>query len=628
MRDARAVDRDARGPDRVGQRVSARRRVPRRGRAAATTTSVGRPAEPTHRTTIGTRRANARLLAEGVRDPMPAAAGATLWEPDATLVRTDLLAAYPIEPGRPVGALAARARATAATAGIETRRRRSRSAPRPPTRRSSGRRRSCAPARPRPTWPARPVPGRCAARLLAGRRSLRELYAWPLALWALVPLLIGWSGTFPALVRTVDVRRRPSASPRSARWSASRLVHGVGLHPVHEVRAAAYDAPGSLLALPSAITRRDPTPTHPHTRATAAVVRARVHARDDDAAPRTGRRRPTPAPNFAAGAAVVEHRVALDVRDPRRSASGAGTAPCTASRSTCRRRRRDRGTHRGSLPVGCAVVGRFGGSRPGAAGDDRRRSHTAGAARLDDATRSSRTAGSRTRPATSSGCRCASIPRSGSRGSARCSTPPRARPRLRRRARSGRSAHLPTRARPAARPDVGLPVPDGARRRRLDRRGEHPRARPARSPTTRHLERIDATRHSRIGDVVVTSWVPADQRARRRHRQLRRSRSDTACSSRTGSGTIVADGSSCASRPAATRTRSARSGRCRATDLAAPDRLEGPAGRRHRSAGLGVHRPYAPACSRRECRRSPAAFARRGARASASRPAIALTARA
>jgi signal peptidase len=46
------------------------------------------------------------------------------------------------------------------------------------------------------------------------------------------------------------------AALAGVRWASSRLEYGIGLHPVDEAREAAYDAPGSLLALPSALTRR------------------------------------------------------------------------------------------------------------------------------------------------------------------------------------------------------------------------------------------------------------------------------------------------------------------------------------------------------------------------------------
>ena len=93
------------------------------------------------------------------------------------------------------------------------------------------------------------------ARLLSAAALARELYAWPLALWTLIPLLIGWTGAFPLSCSPVLFVALLGGAA-SGRWSATRLVHGVGLHPVHDARASAYDAPGSLLALPSAASRR------------------------------------------------------------------------------------------------------------------------------------------------------------------------------------------------------------------------------------------------------------------------------------------------------------------------------------------------------------------------------------
>jgi signal peptidase I len=191
------------------------------------------------------------MLAESVRTDARLA-GATLWEPDATLVRTDLVVAYPIAPGRPWGswlrALEARGyRGIELAVPIALR---------------------AAPADAPQFWPSQMMrtrataadlsgaigagPGR--ARVLAGAALMRELYGWPLALWAFIPLLIGWSGSFPLSCAPLTFVGALGITA-IARWSANRLAHHVGLHPIHEARAAAYDTPGSLLALPSAITR-------------------------------------------------------------------------------------------------------------------------------------------------------------------------------------------------------------------------------------------------------------------------------------------------------------------------------------------------------------------------------------
>ncbi len=93
------------------------------------------------------------------------------------------------------------------------------------------------------------------ARLAAASALSRELWGWSLLLWTLIPLGIAWSGRFP-------LRCAPAlffacaVAVGTARWVASRLTYGIGLHPLHESRAAAYDAPGSIFAMSSAITGR------------------------------------------------------------------------------------------------------------------------------------------------------------------------------------------------------------------------------------------------------------------------------------------------------------------------------------------------------------------------------------
>jgi signal peptidase len=192
------------------------------------------------------------LLAERLRSSARAS-GATLWEPDATVVRTDLLVAHPIEPGRPWGAW---------LRTLEDLGYRGRDLAEPIAHRA-------APADAPGFWPSQLMRTRAAASDLAGASGtgpvrarvqataamLHELFAWSLGLWALVPLLIGWTGAFPLSCAPV-VFVAALACNAVARWSAVRLAHGVQLHPVHDTRGAAYDLPGSLLALPSALTRR------------------------------------------------------------------------------------------------------------------------------------------------------------------------------------------------------------------------------------------------------------------------------------------------------------------------------------------------------------------------------------
>jgi signal peptidase I len=192
------------------------------------------------------------LLAERLR-ASARAAGATLWEPDATVVRTDLVVAHPFESGRPWGAWL-RALEHQGVGGLDL--------PDPVAHRA-------APADAPGFWPSQMMRTRAAAADLAGatttgpiRARLRaaaalvhELFAWSLVLWALVPLLVGWSGTFPLSCAPLVFLAALGAGALG-RWSATRLVHGVDLHLVHDTRGAAYDAPGSLLALPSALSGR------------------------------------------------------------------------------------------------------------------------------------------------------------------------------------------------------------------------------------------------------------------------------------------------------------------------------------------------------------------------------------
>jgi signal peptidase I len=198
--------------------------------------------------------------APGEREALAASArgaardlGLITWEPDATLVRTALLREHPLQSGRPDGGwlrdrsddgwrgavrsepIAVRAAPADAPVFWPTQ-----------TKRRRGAVADLADAATRG-----PVP----ARLAATGGLLRELYAFPIVLWLLAIVAIGRSGSFPMSVGAVTFFGL-HAGLAGARWVASRLEYGVGLHPVDEAREAAYDAPGSLLALPSAMTRR------------------------------------------------------------------------------------------------------------------------------------------------------------------------------------------------------------------------------------------------------------------------------------------------------------------------------------------------------------------------------------
>jgi signal peptidase len=184
--------------------------------------------------------------------------GLVLWERDATLVRTELLRRHPLEPARPLGAwlraLGERG-VGGRDAGVLALR--------------------FAPAGAAVFWPATvgrqrelaadlgDAVGRGAARvrILALALLVRELYAYPLGIWLLAPLIVAATGELPF---------RGAAGPllgailglALARWLVVRRALGVPLRPLDELVAAAFDAPGSLAAASWALTRRV-TPTTP-----------------------------------------------------------------------------------------------------------------------------------------------------------------------------------------------------------------------------------------------------------------------------------------------------------------------------------------------------------------------------
>ncbi len=186
--------------------------------------------------------------------------GLITWEPDATIVRTDLLRAHPIESGRPDGRwLRDRARAGWHGATVAE----------PVARRAAA---ADAPV----FWPTEVMRERGAVadladafasgtprvRLVAAGALLRALFAYPVALWLAAIVLIGRSSRFPLAVSPVSFFAMCGALA-CTRWLASRVAYDVGLHPLDEAHEAAYDLPGSFLALAAALTRRvRPTRVH------------------------------------------------------------------------------------------------------------------------------------------------------------------------------------------------------------------------------------------------------------------------------------------------------------------------------------------------------------------------------
>ncbi len=179
--------------------------------------------------------------------------GVPLWEPDATMVSVALVRQHPFTPGQPWGATL-RTWSDAGAIGGEYDLTLSARA---------------VPVDARSFWPASVLRQRRsvveladAARTRRGRRRLlpiglllRELAGSLLAVWLLMPWLVTTAGSSPfrcapwLIVILVAV-------PAALRWATERRVHGLDPHPLDDALALAFDAPGSVLALPSVVTRR------------------------------------------------------------------------------------------------------------------------------------------------------------------------------------------------------------------------------------------------------------------------------------------------------------------------------------------------------------------------------------
>jgi len=182
-----------------------------------------------------------------------AAVGLALWEPNATLVRTQDLRRHPIDPHRPRGAWL---RARHAEGG------------RPATV-DQPLSLVAAPAGAHTFWPESMAQqrgsaadaadavrsGRGTARRVALGLLVRDCFAWSMLTWLLV-LFTGTvsgelpmrtaNGAFPALVLAALLLR----------WVGLYRSAGRTPHPFRDLRATVDDVPGSLAALPSAITGR------------------------------------------------------------------------------------------------------------------------------------------------------------------------------------------------------------------------------------------------------------------------------------------------------------------------------------------------------------------------------------
>ena len=183
------------------------------------------------------------------------ARGLVLWEPDATLVRTDALRNHPIAPGRPWGSWL-RSLVAEEWMGIEV---------------DDALALRAVPVDAEAYWPdtvsrqwgraadlaGAATSGPARNRFMALGLLARELFAYPLLVWAAAPLLVGGSGAFPfGWPSAVCVALAFAAA--TARWASLRIALGVGLHPIRDASATAHAIPGSLASLWAALTRRMP----------------------------------------------------------------------------------------------------------------------------------------------------------------------------------------------------------------------------------------------------------------------------------------------------------------------------------------------------------------------------------
>jgi signal peptidase len=211
---------------------------------------------------------NERLRASARRS------GLTTWERDATIVRTTLLRELPLDPQRPWGRW---------LRTMQARGHRGVCAPTPVSVRA-------VPAGASTFWPATmarqrgfaadladaTTVGPPRARVLAAGLLLRELYAYPLIVWVLAPLIVALSAP-PTAGGSATVFFGVQAILGTARWLALRWAHRVRPRPVTDALAVLYEAPGSMFALLGALTRttkpaRMPLPRRPLVWATLALA--------------------------------------------------------------------------------------------------------------------------------------------------------------------------------------------------------------------------------------------------------------------------------------------------------------------------------------------------------------------
>ena len=181
------------------------------------------------------------------------AGGLYLWEADATVVSTALLRDHPMEPGRPWGRWL-RQIAERGHCGTQTSQTLS-------LRVSGSDHGSFLPStitRQRASvadFSDATRSGSVRVRFLALSLLLRELYALPLGVWLLSPVLVASLGSFPSDVDPV-VFVALFMTLALARWLSARLTHRVPVTPRIDALNMAYAFPGSLMSLPAAVSAR------------------------------------------------------------------------------------------------------------------------------------------------------------------------------------------------------------------------------------------------------------------------------------------------------------------------------------------------------------------------------------
>lgn len=186
--------------------------------------------------------------------------GGELWEPDATLVRTELLRNTPLDRDPPWGRwlhrLAGDGWRGIATGEVLA-------VLRMPVTADEYWRRTVREHRVIAADLAGTIgasPGR--ARVRAAAVLARELFGWSFALLLLAPALVAMSGEVPFRAPQ-PVVLAAVVGLAALRWATLRWVHDVSLRPGRELLAAAYDAPASILATSAACTRRVRSPRIP-----------------------------------------------------------------------------------------------------------------------------------------------------------------------------------------------------------------------------------------------------------------------------------------------------------------------------------------------------------------------------